>query len=146
PSMFAGARAVRRLGHTSQVAIGAGVNVGSGSASLGAGGSLSTGGSGGEVDYLDMNGDRFPDIVGKGHIQYTAPLGGLEGSNREMPGPDQVRETGDIAGNLSIGGNAARTTGGSKGNPYSNPPAQGQTGSQMVQLGVSGGGGVSDLH
>ena len=29
-------------------------------------------------DYIDLNGDRYPDIVGQSFIQYTTPLGGLQ--------------------------------------------------------------------
>ncbi len=29
------------------------------------------------VDYMDMNGDGFPDFVGKGGIQYSKPWGGI---------------------------------------------------------------------
>ena len=30
-----------------------------------------------EVDYMDMNGDGYPDFVGKGAIQYSMPWGGI---------------------------------------------------------------------
>lgn len=55
PVSVAGARAVSRLSRTSQTAIGGGISYLSGS--------VSDGSSGSELDYLDLNGDRFPDIV-----------------------------------------------------------------------------------
>lgn len=29
-------------------------------------------------DFIDMNGDMFPDVVTKNYIQYSPPIGGLE--------------------------------------------------------------------
>ncbi len=37
-----------------------------------------------ETDYLDMNGDRYPDIVGNGYVQYRQQWGGL-GTRKSMP-------------------------------------------------------------
>ena len=37
-----------------------------------------------ETDYLDMNGDRYPDIVGNGYVQYRQQWGGM-GSRKSMP-------------------------------------------------------------
>jgi len=70
PGSFAGARAVSRLSRTNQVANSIGVSFLSGS--------ISNGNSGAEVDFLDMNGDRFPDVLGQSGIQYTQMTGGLD--------------------------------------------------------------------
>ena len=37
-----------------------------------------------ETDYLDMNGDRYPDIVGTGYVQYRQQWGGL-GDKKGLP-------------------------------------------------------------
>jgi len=39
--------------------------------------SLSFGSYSAVVDYMDMNGDGYPDFVGKGGIQYSMPWGGI---------------------------------------------------------------------
>ena len=39
--------------------------------------SLSFGAYNGDVDYMDMNGDGYPDFVGKEGIQYSTPWGGI---------------------------------------------------------------------
>ena len=41
------------------------------------GGSYSKGGSHVQTDYMDMNGDRYPDIVGDVYVQYSKPWGGI---------------------------------------------------------------------
>jgi len=69
PETIAGANGVSRLSRTTQQAVGVGASIGP----LSATGSHSGGTSYSEVDYLDMNGDGFPDVVGNGHIQYTTP-------------------------------------------------------------------------
>ena len=73
--------AVPRLSRSEQVSLTGGVGGGPGSV----GGSVATGDSTGQVDYLDMNGDRFPDVVGAGGIQYTDPTGGLGGKRGTVP-------------------------------------------------------------
>lgn len=134
---FAGVRAVVRLSHTEQTALGLGASLLSGS--------LSTGSSSGEVDYLDMNGDGFPDIVGNGHIQYTTPTGALEGSNQQVSGLGQVRDSKDTSGNLSVGGSPAMFKANERGEVDTrSAPRENNTGSQMVSLGLSGSLGNGD--
>ena len=142
PSNFAGGRAVNRLSRTSQTAVGGGVSLLSGS--------ISSGTSYGEVDYLDMNGDRFPDIVGNGHVQYTTMVGGLEDTNRAIPGLDRVRESDDSAKNIGVGGSPATFKANARGEVDTSgkgSPRDNNTGSQMVSLGLSGdlGEGSSDV-
>jgi RHS repeat-associated protein len=144
PADFAGARAVDRLSHNSQTSIGGGVSLLSGSAS--------SGGSGGEVDYLDLNGDRFPDVVSNGRAQYTTPTGALETGNRGVPGLGKPRESTASAFNAGIGGNPAEFLANARGlvdtDGKSGPKAN-DTGSQMAPLGfvlsAGIGGGNSDL-
>jgi hypothetical protein len=64
-----GARAVQRIGIAAPVFALVG-GIGPLSVSAGAGPSF------GLLDYTDMNGDAFPDIVAPGYISYTGPRGG----------------------------------------------------------------------
>jgi RHS repeat-associated protein len=140
PAQFAGARAVSRIARTTMTSLSGGIGPVSGS--YGKGKSYS------ELDYLDMNGDGFPDVVGNGRVQYTTAQGGLEAKSRPIAGLDQVRESSEEAFSGGLGGNpvSARgnakggVNGGSKGGPTGN-----KSGPAMVQLGLSGslGGGTS---
>ena len=48
------------------------------------GASYSSGTNSVETDYLDLNGDRYPDFVGPGRVQYSQPWGGI-GSMQSLP-------------------------------------------------------------
>lgn len=140
---FAGARGVARLSRTSQDTVSGGVGPVSAS--------FSTGSSYSEVDQIDMNGDGFPDIVGKGRIQYTTAIGGLEAANRAVAGLDHALDSQDQARNLGIGGNAAMfqaNAGGEVDASGRGAPKSNNTGSQMALLGFDGslGDGSSDVQ
>ncbi|RIK42745.1 MAG: hypothetical protein DCC55_07780 [Chloroflexi bacterium] len=149
---FGGARAVKLLSRTSQTAVGGGVLFLSGSVS---GEGPLDGGSHSEIDFQDMNGDKYPDIVSKGHIQYTTADGGLEPAKRAVPGMVQPPGSDAFplisdneAFNVGIGGSPATFVANGAGEVDSSAvsgPAQNGTGTQMVQLGLSGslGGGNS---
>src|SRR6185503_17573613 len=132
---FAGARAVTRLSRTSQNALGGGA----GGGIPGVGGSLSASASQatsqGLIDFIDLNGDRFPDIIANGHVQYTLPTGGLE-STASSPSnlSSKVRQSAELQLNFGIGGSTAfalksSTDGLTK---------LGWSGNQMASLGLSG--------
>ncbi len=63
-----GAIAVNKVTKSNTTSLGAGGTVG---------GSASTGNSRVLTDYMDMNGDRYPDMLSENKIQYTTPTGGL---------------------------------------------------------------------
>ncbi|HET8640889.1 MAG TPA: toxin TcdB middle/N-terminal domain-containing protein, partial [Pseudonocardiaceae bacterium] len=131
-SDIAGARTVARLSHGTQDAVGAGVSFLSGS--------TSTGGTASDVDLLDLNGDRFPDIVGNSRVQYSTMTGGLEPNNRAVPGLGAPRDSDASATNVSVGGSPAHFTANGRGEvDASNSGAVrgNETGSQLVQLGLS---------
>ncbi len=50
------------------------------SAGAGFGSSFSSGSTTYQYDFMDMNGDRYPDILSKNRIQYSLPTGGLSSS------------------------------------------------------------------
>jgi len=130
----AGARAVSRLSHTTQDAIGAEVSYFSGS--------TSNGGTASDVDFLDLNGDRFPDIVSNGKVQYSTLTGGLDASSRSVPGLGAPRDSDASATNVGVGGSPAHFAANGRGevDTADQAPVRGnKTGSQMVQLGLSAG-------
>ncbi|WP_436500390.1 SpvB/TcaC N-terminal domain-containing protein [Actinokineospora sp. HUAS TT18] len=137
---FAGATGVSRRGKTKQLSTTLGVGP--------VGGSLAKGKSKGEVDFLDLNGDRFPDAVGSGGVQYSDMIGGL-GSTRGSVGGD-VRESETKAFSVSAGaGSPARTSSSARGQdaPTGGTAANtAKSGLEMPGLGIGGnlGGGESD--
>lgn len=88
-------------------------SVGTGAIVFGA--SFASGSSDAHVDFLDMNGDGFPDIVTDGNIQYTRPLGGLEQSSTSIELLESVRTGHTCARVLGISGDVAEFKQGSSG-------------------------------
>ena len=143
PEDLAGATAVPRLARAEQVSLTGGVGGPVGSV----GGSIATGDSTGQVDFVDMNGDGFPDVVTTGGIQYTDPTGGLGDSRGTLP-DGAVRRSTNVSGNANAG-SAARTitTGRGHAGPPGHVPANtAESGNDMPPLGVGGsiGGSSSD--
>ena len=64
-----GAKAIKKISRTRNVSVSAGFVVN---------GSFSSGKTNQLYDYMDMNGDRYPDLLSKNKIQYTLPIGGLD--------------------------------------------------------------------
>ncbi|HEX7888790.1 MAG TPA: SpvB/TcaC N-terminal domain-containing protein, partial [Ramlibacter sp.] len=114
---FAGAGAVSRISQSENDSVTLGITGSKGSSK-----SL--------VDYQDLNGDRFPDVIGNGGVQYTRMTGPLEASTRGN-GLGSARESDnetygastDGAGNVAVGianfrgylaGNGTHSVGGAK--------------------------------
>ena len=142
-SDFQNVTAVPRISRSQQTSLTGSVGGDIGSV----GGSVATGDSASELDYLDMNGDHFPDVVGNGRIQYTDPSGALGGQTGSLP-DGSVRESHNEAGNASAG-SAARTI--STGRGLAAPTGDmssntAQSGNDMPPLGIGGdlGAGKSD--
>ncbi|TMQ12501.1 MAG: hypothetical protein E6J91_20700, partial [Deltaproteobacteria bacterium] len=134
---------VSRLSHVMQTTVAAGV----GAAGVSVNGSLATGSSEGVVDYLDLNGDQFPDVVGHGAIQYTTSHGNLGGGIACGPGAtlDALRSSTANAVSAGIGGTAAEQVGNAKGRATSTEmsPANGAgNDTQMVSIGLSLSGNI----
>lgn len=102
--------AVRRQSESFQAVIGGGFFVAGASTTIDA---WTTG----AVDYLDMNGDLFPDVVSGGHVQYTSPRGTLDPAKTAVAGfvGDEVRSTDIDSWNLGLGADLTHTFGNSKG-------------------------------
>ncbi|ACY15442.1 SpvB/TcaC N-terminal domain-containing protein [Haliangium ochraceum] len=97
PSEIANARAVPRLSRSRGQAIGGGA--------VPVSFSQGQGESHGLLDFLDMNGDGFPDVVTPARVQYTSPLGVLS-ENRNV-GARDLRITSNENTTIGIGGNIA---------------------------------------
>ena len=67
--------------------------------------SLSLGSNTVQSDFLDLNGDRYPDIFAKKTVQYTMPWGGLEDATHCTGSDDRhVSQSLTYAFGLTIGG------------------------------------------
>ncbi|HEV8562247.1 MAG TPA: SpvB/TcaC N-terminal domain-containing protein [Actinophytocola sp.] len=144
---FAGATGISRVGRTQQISTTFGAQIPG--IPIGVGASGAFGDSKGQVDFLDLNGDRFPDVVGSGGIQYSDMVGGL-GGKRGSLGEDSVRKGDTTAFTVSANaGSPARSM--SNGRGMAAPPADvsantAKSGTEMPGLGVGGslGGGDSN--
>jgi len=132
---------VSRVSHMTQIAESLGVSVVSVSNSDGT--------TRGVVDYLDMNGDSFPDVVGNGAIQYTTSHGTLGSGIGCSAGTAIGAPRSSTTKALSIG------AGGTVAEHVSNPKGRGagtgespgngsRTTTQMVALGLSLTGNASE--
>ncbi|MCX7747822.1 MAG: hypothetical protein N2645_13180 [Clostridia bacterium] len=79
-------RGVPKVSYSDQSSDSLGISVGG----VGAAYSVANGSSDSLVDYMDLNGDGFPDVVSKGQsgssvsVQYSTMNGGLEANTREV--------------------------------------------------------------
>ena len=122
PSSYQGARGVIKMSSGTQQS----VMLGAGFAS----GSISQSKGSGRYDMLDINGDRFPDIINGGCVQFTTMLGALEGNCRGIFSGDLRKNKGNSF-NFGVGGNYPATKTSSSGRG-------GTTKMQMASLGISG--------
>ncbi|MGX7826194.1 SpvB/TcaC N-terminal domain-containing protein [Actinokineospora sp. 24-640] len=145
---LAGATGVARRARTQQVSTTFGASIPG--LPIGGGASIAKGRGTGQVDFLDLNGDRFPDVVGAAGAQYSDMVGGL-GATRGSVGGD-VRQSESLAYSVSANaGSPARTSSSARGQDI---PTGGTTansakaGTEMPTLGVGGtlGGGESDTN
>jgi RHS repeat-associated protein len=119
---LAGARAVPRISSSSDHANGGGAGPLSYSIANGSSQSL--------LDFLDINGDSFPDVVSTQGVQYTSPRGVLA---EQLPSLGDIRETQSASHTEGIGGNPAK-------NPFGHRAGKGggkaPTTEQMARIGV----------
>ncbi len=142
PSRWTAGTAVPRLAYSNQLSLTGSVG---GGGSLG--GSVATGGSAGLIDFQDMNGDQFPDVVSPFGIQFSDPGGGLGSTRGSLPEP-AARTNWNVTGNVSAG-SAARTLSTGRGDaaPTGRRTANtAESGNELPPLGVGGdlGGSTSD--
>lgn len=145
---FAGATGVSRRSRNQQISTTFGASIPG--VPIGAGASVARGDSSGEVDFIDLNGDKFPDVVGSGGVQYSDMTGGLGGTRGSLAG--KVRESDSTAFTVSANaGSPARTSATARGQDTPSGSRTGNTaksGVEMPALGVGGsaGGGESDTN
>jgi RHS repeat-associated protein len=108
----------------------------------GASGSFSTSTSKNLTDFMDMNGDRYPDVVSQNLIQYTNARGGL--SDRTVSNA-QIQETGSTTTGASLTGSGYipssifRTT---PGGDQTTDAGNAQTNAGSGKISVTGNAGV----
>ena len=110
----------------------------------------SKGRSTGELELIDLNGDRFPDIVGSGHVQYTLPTGEMGETSDVLSSTNTTRNdnqsysTGPASGYASVLSAAAKAY--ELGNKEPNAPAQHNLSYFNVGLSASIGKGDSEAE
>jgi RHS repeat-associated protein len=139
-SVPAGATAPAQVSDSSQTAVGGGVSLLSGSTDSG---STTSG-----VDYLDMNGSGFPAVVSNGHVQYPDQTGALQPASQPVPGFTNARSSNASSVNVGVGASPAYFSADSRAqvDDPGHAPEGNTTGSQMVQLGLSGSLGSGESH
>lgn len=95
----------------------------------------------GLLDYMDLNGDRFPDVVGGGRVQYTDMTGGLGATTGGFGG--ETRESSSVATNIAPGGTVPNTAANGKGETNGSP-AKSDKPSQNSNYGFTGSLGFRD--
>jgi RHS repeat-associated protein len=102
----------------------------------------STGDSRSLLEFQDLNGDRFPDVISaNGGVQFSRAAGGLEGGRRG--GSGTARQADNVSLNLSLssGGNMERTIASGRGHVAGDAVKSGLTAEQssdMPRLGFGG--------
>jgi hypothetical protein len=56
-----------------------------------------------DIDFLDFNGDGYPDVVGAGSVQATLPNGALEGRRIGVGVFPKVRQSENVSNNRNLG-------------------------------------------
>ncbi len=106
-----GARGIKKISKSISTSFTGGVAV------VGVSGSYSTtnGTTDLMADFMDMNGDRYPDIVTDKRIQYTTATGGLEDGYTSVPnGDESVHQTTTSSDGFSAGGYVSSTVKGGR--------------------------------
>jgi len=127
-----GARAVVKYSKTQSVTVAAGAFGVTGNKSINAGTESYS-------DYIDLNGDRFPDILGRSSVQFTTPLGGLK-SDVSFMSPGLQKATTNSFG-INLGGVFFEPFVASGKSPGQNSNKASTAGARMssVLSGLSGG-------
>ncbi|MDT3706352.1 MAG: SpvB/TcaC N-terminal domain-containing protein, partial [Thiobacillus sp.] len=147
---FAGAAAVARISKSTNDASSLGGSIPVGAGSLSGSVSTSSGESRSLLDFQDMNGDRFPDVLGHGGTQFSQMTGGLEPATRNN-GVGNARKNSNVSYSGSVGGTIPVSIGNGRANTTPTGGANATNGSQgneMPSLGFGGdlGGGTSDTE
>jgi len=92
------------------------------------------------LDFMDMNGDRYPDVVTPAHIQYSVPTGGLSGETVDHKQSGENHQTSTESTGVSLSGSFVM----SKSEPYAYNIKRGAItlGSGKTSAGLSGNFGT----
>jgi hypothetical protein len=85
------------------VKTGSATNTANGISLLVFGTGTSNGTSSTDIDFIDFNGDGYPDVVGGGTVQATLPNGALEGRRIGLGSPAAVRQSAAESDNVTLG-------------------------------------------
>ncbi len=150
PEDFVGAQAPSRLTWSVNISTGGGATFLSGSNGVGYTHS--------HIDYFDLNGDSFPDVIGRDAVQLSRPLGVLETGWVPFAAEEGTPQLGAHAagdvhhsqaehGNLGLAGNPSSSESGSRGQHGTAPRYSGGTCGTTrssdfgASLSISAGGG-----
>lgn len=128
----AGAFAPKKLTTSNSISFSAGGGIGVGGFGVSGAYGISSVTSVVSADYMDMNGDRYPDIVIDDKVQYTSPFGGLS-SLSVNHGVGESHQNSALSEGVTLGGS------------YNKPEAKSKASdAKKMQIHASGGGsGIS---
>ncbi|HYH05030.1 MAG TPA: toxin TcdB middle/N-terminal domain-containing protein [Bacillota bacterium] len=129
-----GQRGISRISKAKQTGCSAGVGLDGISVT----GAFSNGHSESMLDFMDLNGDRFPDIVTPGYTQFTTMDGGLAADgypNNASDDPGEVRNSVNQSQKVGIGGSVPLMQPSSRGYVQGSSKAQDRW--QMTSLGIN---------
>ena len=101
------------------------------------GGSVSLGYNQIITDYMDLNGDRYPDILGSSQVQYSQPWGGIGDVKTMAIFSNGVSRSETASGGMNFGGSFEMPSRGASNNPKNSKISFDGAGS----IGASHGGG-----
>jgi len=136
PLSGGGAGAVDKISVSTGKSFTGGINANFGA--VGVGGTLgkTLGKSRVMLDFMDMNGDRYPDVVTPDHIQYSGPTGGLSGETISHKQSGENHQTSTESTGVSLSGSFVT----SESKPYAFNTKRGAItlGSGKTSAGLSG--------
>ena len=99
-------------------------------------------------DFLDLNGDQFPDILGSNSAQFTQPRGGLDPYAIPLSSFDTIRLNSSTTTTINGGGDAAEIKGKANGKTTGESGASANKGGSKTSgsFGVSGSEGFNSTN
>ena len=92
------------------------------------------------TDYMDMNGDRYPDVLGQSQIQYSQPWGGIGDVTPMKILKSSITQSDTKANGKNFGGSFEKPSRGASNNPKNSKISFDGAGS----VGASHGGGEDE--
>ncbi len=95
------------------------------------------------TDYMDLNGDRYPDVVGQSYVQYSTPWGGIGPVVEMGPLSSGITCSSTRSGGANFGGSYQIPTRGASNNPKNSKISFDGSGNAGADLG--GGTDLTDF-